>query len=59
MTNQTQSNLHNVQFCIFSNNDSDRIYAQLQYNVRKLILRSTYWRVNQLVSASGHSAHER
>ena len=22
----------------FSNNDSDRIYAQLQYNVRKLIL---------------------
>jgi len=51
--NQTQSNLTTSNSAIFSNNDSDRIYAQLQYNVRKLILRSTYWRINQLVSSSG------
>jgi hypothetical protein len=38
---------------LFSNNDSTRTYAELQYNLRKLQLRATYWRVNQLISSSG------
>jgi hypothetical protein len=53
VTNHTQSDLQTTNIMLFSNNQSDRVYAQLQYNVRKLILRSTYWRVSQLVSASG------
>jgi len=54
VTNETQSNLPSSNTFISSKNDSDRIYAQLQYNVRKLILRGTYWRVNQFISASGN-----
>ena len=53
VTNETQSTLQTQNSILFSNNQSDRVYAQLQYNVRKLIVRSTYWRVSQLVSASG------
>ena len=53
VTNETQSTLQTQNSILFSNNQSDRVYAQLQYNVRKLILRSTYWRVSQVVSASG------
>jgi hypothetical protein len=51
--NNTQSFLQSTNTFFNSQNDSDRIYAQLQYNLRKLIVRSTYWRVNQYVSASG------
>jgi len=51
--NQTQSSLSSTNPAINSNNDSDRVYGQLQYNVRKLILRSTYWRVSQYVSSAG------
>ncbi|HEY4901392.1 MAG TPA: hypothetical protein VIH91_11305 [Terriglobales bacterium] len=49
--NETQGTFNSI--FTASDNDSDRVYAQLQYNVRKLIVRSTYWRVNQLVSSSG------
>jgi hypothetical protein len=52
--NQTQSNLQSSNSIFSSNNDSDRIFAQLQYNVRKLIVRGTYWRINQYISASGN-----
>ena len=52
--NSTQSFLPTSGNFLNSNNDSDRIYGQLQYNVRKLIVRATYWRVNQYISASGN-----
>ena len=52
--NQTQSNFANNVVGAFSNNDNDRIYAQMQYNFRKLIFRATYWRINQLISNSGN-----
>jgi hypothetical protein len=38
---------------LFSMNNSNRIYAQLQYNLRKLTVRAIYWRENQLITASG------
>jgi hypothetical protein len=53
--NSTHSFLPTNNTFVTSNNDSDRVYAQLQYNVRKLIVRSTYWRVNQYISASGNA----
>jgi hypothetical protein len=40
---------------IFSNNNSDRLYGQMQYNLRKLSFRAGYWRVYQGISASGLS----
>jgi hypothetical protein len=52
--NSTQSFLPSAGAFQNSSNDSDRVYGQLQYNVRKLILRGTYWRVNQFISASGN-----
>ena len=52
--NQTQSNFGSNLIGTFSNNDNDRIYGQMQYNVRKLIFRATYYRVNQLISSSGN-----
>jgi hypothetical protein len=52
--NTTQSILPTSNSGLFSNNDSDRIYAQMQYNVRKLIFRAIYWHTNQLVSSSGN-----
>jgi len=52
--NQTQSTLQSSNSIFVSNNDSDRVFAQLQYNVRKLIVRGTYWRVNQYISGSGN-----
>jgi len=52
--NQTQSFLPSAGVFQNSSNDSDRIFAQLQYNVRKLIVRGTYWRINQFISASGN-----
>lgn len=38
---------------LFSNNDNTRTYAELQYNLRKLQFRATYWKVNQLIGSSG------
>lgn len=38
---------------LFSNNGNTRLYGNLTYNLRKLQFRATYWRVNQLISASG------
>lgn len=52
LTSSTASNLTDSGL-IFSNNDSNRIYSQLSYKFRKLDFLATYWRVNQLVSASG------
>jgi len=40
---------------IYSNNDSNRIYAIATYKFRKMDLYATYWRVNQQISASGLS----
>ncbi len=38
---------------IFSGNNSDRLYAQMQYNLRKLSFRAGYWKVNQSIGAAG------
>jgi hypothetical protein len=38
---------------IFSANNSDRFYGQMQYNLRKLSFRAGYWRMYQGISASG------
>jgi hypothetical protein len=38
---------------VFSANNSDRFYGQMQYNLRKLSFRAGYWRVYQGISASG------
>jgi hypothetical protein len=32
---------------LFSQNNSERYYAQMQYNLRKLSFRAGYWRVYQ------------
>jgi hypothetical protein len=37
----------------FSNNNSERFYGQMQYNLRKLSFRAGYWRVYQGISANG------
>jgi hypothetical protein len=37
----------------FSNNNSERFYGQMQYNLRKLSFRAGYWRVYQGTSANG------
>ncbi|MGZ4815040.1 MAG: hypothetical protein ACXVZV_06515 [Terriglobales bacterium] len=52
MTSDTTSNL-TTGAPLLSMNNSNRIYAQLQYNLRKLTVRAIYWRENQLISASG------
>ena len=39
---------------IFSTNNSERYYGQMQYNLRKLSFRAGYWRVYQGISANGH-----
>ncbi|MBI3478530.1 MAG: hypothetical protein HY010_22610 [Acidobacteria bacterium] len=39
---------------VFSANNSERLYGQMQYNLRKLSFRAGYWRVNQGISADGH-----
>jgi len=36
----------------FSNNNSERYYGQMQYNLRKLSFRAGYWRVNQSIGAN-------
>jgi hypothetical protein len=38
---------------IFSANNSERYYGQIQYNLRKLSFRAGYWRVYQGISADG------
>jgi hypothetical protein len=38
---------------VFSANNSERYYGQLQYNLRKLTFRAGYWRVYQTLSADG------
>ena len=38
---------------VFSMNNSERYYAQLQYNLRKLSFRAGFWRVYQGLSANG------
>lgn len=52
VNNNTQSNFIVTNPIFISENNSDRIYGQLQYNVRKLIFRAVYWRTNQLISSS-------
>ena len=52
LNNNTQSNFNVNNPLFFSENNSNRVYAQLQYNVRKLIVRAVYWRTNQLISSS-------
>jgi len=37
---------------LFSQNNSERYYGQLQYNLRKLSFRAGYWRVYQGVGAN-------
>ena len=37
----------------FSNNNSQRLYAQMQYNLRKLSFRAGYWRMYQSISVGG------
>ena len=37
----------------FSNNNSNRVNGQMQYNLRKLSFRAGYWRVIQQVGAAG------
>jgi hypothetical protein len=48
---RTQSDTLTTQ--IFSNNNSQRFYGQMQYNLRKLSFRAGYWRVNQTIGADG------
>ena len=38
---------------IFSANNSQRYYGQMQYNLRKLSFRAGYWRVNQALGFNG------
>jgi hypothetical protein len=38
---------------IFSANNSERFYGQMQYNLRKLSFRAGYWRVDQGIGAAG------
>lgn len=38
---------------MFSSNNGDRLYGQMQYNLRKLSFRAGYWRTFQGISANG------
>jgi hypothetical protein len=38
---------------VFSANNSERFYGQMQYNLRKLSFRAGYWRVDQGIGAAG------
>ena len=38
---------------VFSANNSERVYGQMQYNLRKLSFRAGYWRVDQGIGATG------
>lgn len=38
---------------LFSSNNSERFYGQVQYNLRKLSFRAGYWKVNQSIGANG------
>jgi hypothetical protein len=48
---RTQSDTQTAE--MFSANNSERFYGQMQYNLRKLSFRAGYWRVYQGISASG------
>lgn len=36
-----------------SNNNSQRLYGQMEYNIRKLRFRAGYWRVYQVIGLNG------
>ena len=48
---RTQSDTQTA--AVFSMNNSERYYGQMQYNLRKLSFRAGYWRVYQGIGANG------
>lgn len=48
---RTRSDTQTAQ--VFSANNSERFYGQMQYNLRKLSFRAGYWRINQGIGAAG------
>lgn len=50
--NWFRANTSTTSVTAFSNNNNNRIYTQLQYNLRKLTLRATYWKVDQVIGGS-------